>query len=207
MQASGIDFWLQRQLKPLSAAMTKVPPEFLSWVSLLASLGAGTLLFSANESPVLAEFAVCLLALRLISDSIESNLVIDGENSAGYSPVVSKLIERLSDLVVFLSLAFWTEIRVHLVLLAVVCMLMVSYAGELGRAYGATDCNAGILAKTNRIVLLMLFSLVYGFKPHTNLGGYSVFEVMFVLFIPLASITLLQRLDRVLSKSDRQGKD
>lgn len=201
MHSDGVSVWLQKQLKPHSKGLENVSPEIFSWLSLLLSVGSGILLYfsQTNLNTLAAIPAAVLLMLRLISDSLEEMLVSGSEVKAGKHLLMS-LSARLSDLSMLLGFAFWDSIRVHLVLLALVSMLLVSYAGEVGSSLGSKDCGGGLLSRSNRIILLIFFSIVYTVKPEATIADFSVFEVMFALFIPLASLTLLQRMDAIINK-------
>lgn len=190
----GPGLWLQKQLKPLSKG---VSPEALSWASLAVSMVAGGLLYGAYHRPWLGLIAAPIMAVRLALDSLESIVADEHPERSPYSRMLSRLCDRLADVSLFLGLTFWPPdvMRVHLALLAIICMLIVSYAGELARASGAPNHKAGMLSQSHRIVLLMFFCVVHAVRPGAVIAGFSTFEVMFALFIPLASITLIQRMD------------
>ncbi|MBX9686164.1 MAG: hypothetical protein K2X27_05650 [Candidatus Obscuribacterales bacterium] len=198
MAGDGVNLWLQKQLKPLAKNLDKVPPEIFSWGSLFLSGAVGGLLYFAQAQywPAFALPALILLIFRLLCDSLEdASAEAQSAESSGRNRLLIGLLSRLSDLSMLLGFAFWDSLRIHLVLLAIVSMLLVSYVGELAKAQGASDCKSGLLCRSNRVILLIFFCLVYLLKPNSRIADYSVFEVMFALFIPMASITLLQRMD------------
>ena len=198
----GLSIWLEKKLRPLSKSCANVSPELFSWLALGSSVAAGFILISAEKQPLLVLAVLPLMAVRLVAESIEQSLVESADTTAGLALTV-RLCHRLSDLSIFLGLIFWDEIRPHLVLLAIVSMLLVSYVGEIGRSFGCNE-RGGLLCRSNRIVLLMFFAVVYALKSHAMVAGYSVFEVMFVLFIPLASLTLLQRMDAIINHARKK---
>lgn len=203
MDTNGVTVWLQKQLKPHSKNLEKVPPEAFAYCSLFLSSVSGVLLYFAQAQyyPALVAVAALVLTLRFVSDSTEELLTMGAGTERPH--LISSLCARLADISMLLGFAFWDSLRIHLVLLAIVSMLLVSYVGELGRSQGATDCNGGLLCKSNRIILLIFFCMVYLLKPNSQIAGFSVFEVMFVLFIPLASLTLLQRTDAAIRQMKR----
>lgn len=198
LEGDALTLWMQKQLKPLSKVFVNTSPEIFGWLSLTASLGAGALLYGSAENHWLALVTVPLLAMRLLFDSMEGLLSSESKETTTYGTLLSRLCNRLADVSVFLGLSFWPDVRIHLALLALVSMLIVSYVGELGRSVGA-DTSGGMLCKTHRTVLLIVFCMIYAAKPGVMLLGFSPFEVMFVLFIPLASLTMLQRLEVILT--------
>lgn len=199
----GISLWLEKWLRPLSKSCANVSPEVFSWMGLAASAGAGFFLFAAEKQPIMALGVLPLLIIRLVTESIEQS-ILDGmkEVNPGLQLTV-RLCHRLSDLSMLMGLIFWEQIRPHLALLAIISMMLVSYVGEIGNGFGHSE-RGGLLCKSNRIVLLMFFCVVYSVRAKAVVYGYSVFEVMFVLFIPLASITLLQRMDSIINSFKRK---
>lgn len=190
-------------MRPLSKSVANFSPELFSWIALGSSVATGALLFSAEKQPLFALAIVPLMILRLVAESIEQSLLESGSESNPGMILTVRLCHRLSDLAMFLGLIFWEQIRPHLVLLAIVSMLLVSYVGEIGNSLGCTE-RGGLLCKSNRIVLMAFFAVIYVLRSKAVIYGYSVFEVMFVLFIPLASITLLQRMDAIISHSRKR---
>lgn len=202
----GIKPWFQKQLQPLVKALWNVHPDVLTWSALGVSLGAAAVLYSANETPKLALAAVPLLLLRLALNALDGMVAKQTGKARAAGEVINELSDRLSDVAIFLSFAFWPEIKLHLVLLAIIAMLIVSYVGVLGKAVGANREYGGILGKADRMILLAVACLVYAIAPDRRLYNFSIIEVMFVLFIPLASITLLQRLDRIFAALESGNK-
>lgn len=190
--SDGLNLWIQRQLEPLSKIWGSISSEIFSWASLAVSLTSGAMLYSSAEAPWLALLAVPVIASRLLLDSLR-DLSLKEHPVDSHSQILYRLCDRLSDISMFLGLSFWPTIRVHLAFLGIVSMLVVSYVGECGRSSGA-DCSGGLLCKTHRIALLAFFSMIYAWRPGVKVGDFDPFEVMFILFIPLASLTLLQRL-------------
>lgn len=202
----GIKPWFQKQLQPLVKALWNVDPDVLTWSALGVSLGAGVLLYYSYERPFLAVLAVPLLMLRLALNALDGMLATQTGKARAAGEVINELADRMSDIGIFLPLSFWPDMKVHLVLLAMIAMLIVSYVGVLGKAAGATRVYSGVLGKADRMILLMVACLLYAVVPtNYEIMGFSIFEAMFVLFIPLASITLLQRLDTIFRGLDGGG--
>jgi phosphatidylglycerophosphate synthase len=195
----GIKPWFQRQLQPIAKLLMNVHPDVITWSAFGVSLVAAALLYGASERPWMAVLSVPLLMARLALNALDGMVAKESGKARAAGQVINELSDRLSDVSIFLSFAFWPDIKMHLLLLAMVSMLIVSYVGILGKAAGAEREYGGLLGKADRMILLMVACLIYGLFPNLQIAGFSVFEAMFVLFIPLASITLLQRLDRIFS--------
>lgn len=198
----GIKPWFQKQLQPIVKALWNVHPDVLTWSALGVSLMAAAVLYSSYEQPLLTLLAIPLLFIRLALNALDGMLAKQTGKARAAGEVINELSDRLSDVAIFLSFAFWPDIKVHLVLLAIIAMLIVSYVGVLGKAVGAEREYGGMLGKADRMILLMVACAVYAALPDRRLYNFNIFEVMFVLFIPLASITLLQRLDKIFTALD-----
>lgn len=206
----GIKPWFQKQLQPVVKALWHVHPDALTWGALGISMGAASLLYSAYDQPMLALAAAPLLFLRLALNALDGMVAKQTGKARAAGEVINELSDRLSDVAIFLPFAFWPEIRMRIVLLAMVSMLIVSYVGLLGKAVGAEREYGGLLGKADRMILLMVACVIYAVMPENKLFGFNIFEVMFVLFIPLASVTLLQRLAKIfaaLERTDRPPRD
>lgn len=199
----GIKPWFQKQLQPVVKALWHVHPDVLTWSALGVSMVSAGFLYSANEQPLMALVAAPLLLLRLALNALDGMVAKQTGKARAAGEVINELSDRLSDVAIFLPFAFWPDIKVHLVLLAIIAMLIVSYVGVLGKAVGAEREYGGMLGKADRMILLMVACVVYAVAPDRQLYNFSIFEIMFVLFIPLASITLLQRLDKIFAKLER----
>jgi CDP-diacylglycerol---glycerol-3-phosphate 3-phosphatidyltransferase len=198
----GIKPWFQKQLQPLVKALWNVHPDVLTWSALGVSMLAAVLLYSAYEKPWLAAVAVPFLLLRLMLNALDGMLAKQTGKARAAGEVINELSDRLSDVAIFLSFAFWPDIKLHLVLLAMIAMMIVSYVGILGKAVGAEREYGGMLGKADRMILLAVACIVFAIAPDRRLFNFNIFEIMFILFIPLASITLLQRLDRIFAALD-----
>jgi len=190
--------WFRQQLQPLIKLLWNVHPDVLTWSALGLSIGAGALLFSSYERPGLAVAAVPLLMARLALNALDGLLAQQTGKARAAGEVLNEVSDRLADVAIFLGLTLSPHVDKVLGLLAIIAVLMVSFVGVLGKAVGVERVYAGVLGKADRMIYLMVACLVYGLAPEWTFRGYSVFGILLLLFIPLASITLLQRLDRIL---------
>jgi CDP-diacylglycerol---glycerol-3-phosphate 3-phosphatidyltransferase len=194
----GIKPWFQRRLQPLVPLLSGVHPDVLTWSALVLSLVAGSLLYSATpEQAWMAILVVPLLGGRLALNALDGMVAKQTGKARAAGEVINELCDRLSDVAIFLPLAFRADVRPQLVLLAIVSMLIVSFTGVLGKAVGAERVYAGVLGKADRMIWLMAACLGYACVREQQVMGFTVFEVLCVMFVPLASLTLLQRLNRI----------
>jgi archaetidylinositol phosphate synthase len=199
--------WFREQLQPLVKLLWNVHPDVLTWAALVVSIFAGVLLNISFDRPWLALLAIPLLVARLILNALDGMVAHQTGKARAAGEVLNEVSDRLSDLAIFIGLTLSPVVDNTLGLLATLAILMVSFVGVLGKAVGAERVYSGVLGKADRLILLMIASLVYGLAPNFEVMGYSIFGAMLVLFLPLASITILQRLDRILTVLSEKNQD
>lgn len=189
----------KEQLQPLVKAFKHVHPDVLIWTGLGISILTGVLLYSSYEHPWMAVAAVPLLVARLVLGGVCDIILSETPSPHPSAEVLNEVSDRLADIAIFLGLTLSANVDKVLGLLAIIAILMVSFVGILGKAVGSERIYAGILGKVERLVFLIIACLIYGVAPNLSFMGQSVFGVLLILFIPLASLTMLQRLDKILS--------
>lgn len=190
-----IGAWLQKQVFPAGRMAASVSADLIIWSSFFVSIGIGALLYLSYTNNPWIFAAVFLLAVRMVLDSVADILIEASGPNRHNLLVLARLTDRLSDVCIFFCLGFRLNMRPNILYLGMITVLVISYAGILGRADIARGAEGGILCKSNRHVLLMLTCLLSGFFPDALFWGLNPFEVMLLAFVPLGSVTLIQRLN------------
>lgn len=190
--------WFREQLQPLVKLLWNVHPDVLTWSALVASILAGVLLFSSYDRPYLAVLVVPLLFLRLALNALDGMLAQQTGKARAAGEILNEVSDRLADVAIFLGLTLSPAVDKVWGLLAIISILMVSYVGILGKAVAGERIYIGVLGKADRMIYLMVACLIYALAPNWIFMGYSIFGVLLLAFLPLASLTLLQRLDRII---------
>ena len=190
---------IYRQLEPLAKGLSPSHSGALTWASLVLALGAGIALAWSYEFPILAVAAALLLVVHLILNTLSRMAAEQQGKAEPARQLVSEFSDRMSDVAILLGLTISPLVDKMVGLLVIICILMVSFVGVLGQALAGERIRLGVLGKAERTLLLAATCLFYAADPHFNFRGYTVFGILFLVFIPLASLTLLQRLDRVLT--------
>jgi CDP-diacylglycerol--glycerol-3-phosphate 3-phosphatidyltransferase len=199
--------WFREQLQPLVKLLWNVHPDVLTWSALGVSILSGVLLFNAYDKPFLAVLVVPLLFIRLALNALDGMLAQQTGKARPAGEVLNELSDRMADVAIFLALALSPAVDKSWGVLAVICILIVSYVGILGKAVAGERVYTGLLGKADRMIYLMVACLIYGVIPNWTFMDCSVFGLLLLLFIPLSSITLLQRLDRIMHLlSDKEAR-
>lgn len=189
--------WFREQLQPLVKLLWEVHPDVLTWSALGVSIAGGALLYQAYDHPFLAVLVVPLLLIRLALNALDGMLAQQTGKARAAGEVLNEVSDRLADMAIFIGLILSPAVDKTWELLSLLSILMVSYVGILGKAVAGQRIYTGVLGKADRMIFLMIACLIYAVSPQWTFMGYSVFSVLLLLFIPLASITLLQRLDKI----------
>lgn len=200
--------WFRELLQPLVKVLWSVPPDVLTWSALGLSIVSGVLLFSSYDHPWMAVATIPLLVARIVLNTLDRMLSDQAGKARPSREVLNEVSDRLGDVAIFLGLTLSPAVDNKVLgLLAIIAMMMVSYVGILGKAVGANRVSTGMLGKEERLTLLIMACLFYGLKPQFEFMGFSIFGMLFLLFLPLASLTLLQRLDMILCRLSEKGSD
>lgn len=195
MHTDIIGAWLQKRILSVSKVGAAVPADLVIWSSFFVSLGIGALLYLSYANNPWIFAAVFLLLIRMILDAV-ADLFIEASGPNRHNLLVlARLTDRLSDICILFCLGFRLNMRPNVLYLGMITVLVVSYAGILGRSDIARGAEGGILCKSNRHVLLMLVCLFAGFFPDASILDFNPFEIMLLAFVPLGTITLIQRLN------------
>lgn len=195
----GIKPWFRQQLQPLIKLLWNVHPDVLTWAAVVLSCVAGVLLYLSFWTPWYAFVVILLLFLRLALNALDGLLAQQTGKARVAGEVLNEMTDRVADVAIFSGLTLCPLTDKFAGFVAIIAMLMVSYTGVLGKAVGAERVYLGVLGKADRMIYLMVACLAYGFYPDFGVMGYSTFTWLMVIFIPLACITILQRLLRTLS--------
>ncbi len=191
--------WFRQQLQPLIKLLWNVHPDVLTWMAVVLSIVAGVLLYMSFWTPWLAFVVIPLLFLRLALNALDGLLAQQTGKARVAGEVLNEMTDRVADVAIFLGLTMCPLTDKFIGFVSIICIVMVSYTGILGKAVGAERVYSGVLGKADRMIYLMVVCLVYGLYPDYGLLGYSTYSWLLIIFIPLACITILQRLLRILS--------
>lgn len=191
--------WFRQQLQPLIKLLWNVHPDVLTWSAVVLSCIAGVLLYLSYYTPWLAFIVIPLLFLRLALNALDGLLAQQTGKARAAGEVLNEMTDRIADVAIFAGLTLCPLTDKFIGFVSIIAILMVSYTGILGKAVGAERVYTGILGKADRMIYLMIVCLIYGFFPDYGIAGFSTYTWLLIIFIPLACITILQRLLRILS--------
>jgi len=149
-------------LSPLAKALSFIPPDVFSLLSLLFAIVAGALYYSAHfwvpadRYPWLLLLALGAVALNALADTMDGRVArLIGKTSA-VGDFLDHTFDRFSDIAILVGIAFSTYCSMVFGLLAVISVLLSSYMGTQAQALGCKRNYSGVLSRADRMILLMV---------------------------------------------------
>jgi len=147
-------------LSPLLKQLKWLHPDVVSYMAVVIAAGTGWCFYKAADSPSLLIWAIVLILLRMTLNTLDGILAIQRGNLSLRGEIVNALPDRYSDLFLLIGILLSPLCRDWLGVLALCSMVLVSYTGMLGKALNVSWQHQGPLGKVERLILLMLFSLI-----------------------------------------------
>jgi archaetidylinositol phosphate synthase len=190
----------RRLLLPLGRFMAGVDPDILSYAAVAVGIATGAAYGLAGSAPGLLLAAVGLILIRMTLNTLDGVIAVGQGKTALSGEVVNALPDRYSDIFLLAGIAVSPFCRPWLGLLGTASTLLVSYTGMLGKALGVEWQHHGPLGKVERLILVMVFSLLqyaavrsgspaWGFLP----WPVTPLEACMALFVVLGQVTVANR--------------
>lgn len=207
-----LDWWLV----PLAKAFRNVNPDVFTWLSLLAAIAGGVAFWKSDSTDaglmlLLAAWA-CVL-LNSVLDLLDGKVAKLTGKATLRGDYLDHAIDRFSDTLFLLGIAFSGWARLEIGVLALTGTLLTSYMGTQAQAVGLKRNYAGLLGRADRMVLMLIVPLAdwlwarQGYAtPWTDIGFQSLLEVMLAYFALMGALTTVQRFVSGLRGFSADGK-
>lgn len=197
-------------LNPLADRLVWLHPDAITAAGLVASGLAWLCFFGAPQQRWLLLLVPCLLFVRIACNALDGLVAQRTGRARAFGEVLNEGVDRLSDVVLLLGLGFTPLASLPLAASTIVAVLLSSYAGLLGKAVGVGREYGGILGKADRMFWMGLTAIItwkVGLVQ-IRLAGlefHSAFDVMLAIFLPLAVVTIYQRICRIRARLHLPG--
>jgi archaetidylinositol phosphate synthase len=204
----GLYVWkfpFRKILTPLAKALKNVHPDAISYVAVIVAFFTGMSFYFSGSFRWLLLLAAGLIFLRMILNTLDGVMAIARGNLRPEGEIVNALPDRYSDIFLMLGITFSAYCNVYIGALATISVLLVSYAGMLGKAIGVDWQHQGPLGKVERLLLLIIASLGQYFSGAGRIRLYAWFEITWIelcllWFILAAQITVFNRVKGMLKE-------
>ena len=181
-------------LKPLVRVMsrTAITPDALSVISLIFAICAGMLYAVSGDSTTLVLAAGAMVLLNGIADAMDGELARSSGTAGKRGDFLDHVIDRYADVFIICGIFFGAYVDWRIGVAAVVGTLLTSYLGVQAQAVGVGRYYGGILGRADRLVIIMLASILYFLYPQ-EIYGFSFLGWSIVLIAMASNLTAIQR--------------
>lgn len=188
-----------------------VHPNTVSWMSLVAAVGAGACFLGARQWPWFLALAPLLCWLRLWFNMLDGMVALASKKASRTGEIVNELPDRISDVVILVCAGYsgWCDpVGGYW---AAIMALLTAYVGTLGQAVGVQRDFSGVMSKPWRMVTLgaatwlaLLVALIEAdtsaaassLRP-VRFGGLTILDWTMIVIVAGCVQTVIIRLVRI----------
>ena len=177
-------------VEPVAKAMAKAgfTPNACSVISFLVAIAAGAAFWFA--APLVGVLCVILNAFF---DGVDGAIARVTGSAGMKGDFLDHVIDRYADIFIICGIFAGPLASTFIGVFGLTGVLMSSYLGTQAQAVGVGRIYGGILGRADRLLLLILFGIAAAFLPGAVVAGFTVMDVMLLIFGVLGHITAVQR--------------
>jgi archaetidylinositol phosphate synthase len=192
-----LKFPYRKILLPLAKKLKFINPDVLSYLATVVAFGTMFCYLYAAKIPALLLLSILLTFVRMTLNTIDGVIAIERGNLRLKGEIVNALPDRYSDIFILMGIALSPLCTPWLGMAGMASMFLVSYTGMLSKAIATNWQHHGPLGKVERLILIMIFSLLEYLRLKGIIGSpgiFSWFEWLMLVFVVLGQVTVLRRL-------------
>lgn len=167
--------------KILKPFMFNVSPNKLSLLALIVAIIASYCFYKG-----IVLLGGILVLLNGFLDILDGEVAKTFGRKSVLGDFIDHTFDRIADISIFLGITFGGYVPIWLGFSTIVSVLMVSYLGTQAHALSGKRIYGGLLGRADRILLLLLFSLI------SLLDRNAMYYCIWLIFI-LSIVTVIQR--------------
>ena len=172
-----------------------ITPNQVTWAALILSIVTGALVAMTHGATWTLLLIPFVMFIRMALNAIDGILAKEHNMTSDAGAMLNELGDVISDVALYLPLAYITGLSPVLVVLFVVVGLFTEVAGILGAVIGGTRRYDGPMGKSDRAFVVGFLALLIGLGLAP--GWWS--DGLFLLSIGLGIVTVLNRAKRGLA--------
>ncbi|HSE37000.1 MAG TPA: CDP-alcohol phosphatidyltransferase family protein [Blastocatellia bacterium] len=193
----------QALLRPLMRAIAGagMTPNTVTLVAILGSIAAGAAVSFAKSQPGLLLLLPAWLFIRMALNAIDGMMARELAMSTQLGAVLNELGDAISDLGLYLPLAFVYEPARWPVVAFSIGAILTEFSGVMGRALGASRHYEGPMGKSDRALVVGALGLATFLFPEV----FTAWPWIFAVAAFLTAATCLNRVSQALKELRSQG--
>lgn len=193
----------QALLRPLMRGIAAVgfTPNTVTLIAIIGSIAVGAVISSAGSRPALLLLLPAWLFVRMALNAIDGMMARELQMSTQLGAVLNELGDAVSDLGLYLPLAFIYEPALWPVVAFSIGAVLTEFSGVLGRALGASRHYEGPMGKSDRAFVVGALGLATYLFPVIGKAWPWIFAVTALLTV----LTCLNRVSQALRELRSAG--
>ena len=181
-----------------------IPPDAISYVSILAALAAALCFWKSGRNAWLLVIAPLFCYLRLWFNMLDGMVAVATGKASARGEIVNDLPDRISDVIIFVGVAHSDLMNPFIGYWAAIFALLTAYVGLFGQAIGGRREFSGIMSKPWRMVALSLGAWAMSMwrlrQPGLHdFGRLTILDWTCLVIIAGCLETIIVRLKRIVS--------
>jgi archaetidylinositol phosphate synthase len=190
-------FFARKVFKNIFESMSFLNPDLISYFAVVLSFFAGVLFYYSRENPFILVFCIILILVRMFLNTADGVVAKIRKRKSLLGEVVNAFPDRYSDIFTLAGIALAGYANYWLGIGAIASMFLVSYSGMLGKAIGLSWRHEGPLGKVERLVILILFSLLQLIFMDKTFWGLYPLAWALIVFIVFGQWTVFNRIRKI----------
>ena len=188
-----------------------IHPDAISYFSILAALGGAFCFWRSHAAPWLLIIAPMFCYLRLWFNMLDGMVAIAADKVSGRGEIVNDLPDRISDIVIFVGVAYSGWMNPILGYWAAIFAVLTAYVGISGQAVGVQREFNGWMSKPWRMVALHVgawttLACWWWNDQSIRLQSLTIFDWTCIVVIAGCVQTIGTRLKRIMAALERRTK-
>jgi CDP-diacylglycerol--glycerol-3-phosphate 3-phosphatidyltransferase len=188
----------QKLLRPTMRVLARLDftPNKITLIAIIGSIATGAIVSRAAAHPALLLLLPTWLFLRMALNAIDGMMARELNMSTNVGAVLNELGDAVSDLGLYLPLAFVSEPALWPAVAFSIGAVLTEFSGVLGRALGASRHYEGPMGKSDRAFVVGALGLATFFFP----ALLTFWPWAFGAGAVLAAITCVNRVKKALDE-------
>ncbi len=165
---------------PAAKKMSSIEPNTLSWIALIFAFLAGLTFYLAE--PYLVLLGGLFIVLNSFFDAMDGRVAKLTGKASKMGDFLDHTLDRYADILIIGGIILGPLCRLWIGLFGIVGVLMTSYMGTQAHAVGVSRNYGGVAGRADRLILLILFSLLYLPLYSADMTTFAVQNYTFSLF-------------------------
>jgi CDP-diacylglycerol--glycerol-3-phosphate 3-phosphatidyltransferase/archaetidylinositol phosphate synthase len=173
-----------------------ISPNTISLLSLFFAVAAGFRYYYSAYDPLLVLIAGLMVAFNSFFDAMDGLMARYLDIASARGDFLDHVIDRYSDVFIICGIFFGGYVDWMIGVITIVGVLLTSYLGTQAQALNLGRYYGGIIGRADRLVLIILSSVIYYFYQGEVLGFSSLGWMILIIGVG-SHITAFQRINHI----------